>query len=288
MKYVVISPVRNEAKHFHRTIDSMIRQSIPPAEWIIVDDGSDDGTPQIAQEAARMHPWIKVVQRMDRGHRKSGAGVVEAFYEGFNQLAHKDWNLLIKLDGDLEFAADFFERLSDAFEADDKLGVAGGEVVHFEDEELVIESKGDPDFHVRGAVKAYSRTCWDGIGGLVSLTGWDTLDEVKAIQLGWKTRRVSGLNLIHLKPTGAADGTWKNAYKNGKGSFISGYHPLFILLRACRSALAARSVVVPMGLIAGYFGSYLSKVRRVDDKELVSFLRAQQLRRMLGMSSMWK
>lgn len=287
MKYAVISPVRNEGKHLQQTVDSMIQQTIPPVEWILVDDGSSDNTLEIIEEAARCKPWIRLVSRTDRGSRKSGAGVVEAFYDGFRELSSEDWESIVKLDGDLAFPPNYFERALQSLAADPKLGIVGGDICHYESDELVLESKNDPEFHVRGATKIYRRECWNEIGGLVSLTGWDTLDEVKANMLGWKTGRIPELQLIHLKPTGAADGAYRNGFKNGRGSFICGYHPLFLLARCAKRLLGVSPFVESTGLFAGFFSSYFTGVERVKDKELMRFMRKQQLRRMAGLPSLW-
>lgn len=287
-RLVVVSPVRNEGKNLSRTIKSVTEQRLKPQRWIIVDDGSSDETARIAQEAADAFDWIELLRRPDRGARKSGAGVMEAFYDGYRQVKDLDWEILAKLDGDLEFTDDFFHLIAEAFGSDPKLGIAGGDIYHYNGSEAVIESRDDPAFHVRGATKFYRRECWTAMGGLVEATGWDTLDEVKAVMLGWKTYRIPKARVLHLRPTGGADGGWKNAFKNGRGSYISGYHPLYMLSK-CVKRIAHRPVLVQsLGLCAGFFSSYFTNVQRVADSELIRYLRKQQIRRLFGLSSIWR
>lgn len=287
MNYIVITPVRNEAKHLARTITSMLAQTIPPMEWIIVDDGSTDGTTELIQTATGKAPWIRLVNRPNRGFRKPGAGVVEAFYDGYDQLRCANWDLVVKMDGDLEFDGRYFERLLTVFEAEPQLGISGGDIFHYQGEQLVIESKADPAFHVRGANKAYRRACWEQMGGLFRVTGWDTLDEVKATMLGWRTRRIDTLRMLHLKPTGSADGTWKNAFKNGRGSYICGYHPLFLLARSSRRLGGWPPLVESAGLLAGYVSGVILRKTRVDDPHLIRYVRQQQLRKLMLRPSIW-
>ncbi|HZV34699.1 MAG TPA: glycosyltransferase family A protein, partial [Verrucomicrobiae bacterium] len=109
-RYIIIAPVRNEEAHLRETIESVASQTVRPVLWIIVDDGSSDRTAQIADEAARAHGWIKVVHRADRGFRRQGGGVMEAFYDGYKLIGDESWDFLIKLDGDLSFAPDYFEK----------------------------------------------------------------------------------------------------------------------------------------------------------------------------------
>ena len=283
----VISPVRNEAAFLKKTIDSMVRQSLRPMLWVIVDDGSTDNTKQLAENAAGAHSWIKVLARPDRGFRKSGSGVMEAFYAGLSIVGDREWDILVKLDGDLEFDSEAFATICRALETDSRLGIAGGDIYHFQSGERVIESKDDPAFHVRGATKFYKRSCWKEMDGIPAVTGWDTLDEVKANMLNWKSARIAEAQFLHLRPTGAADGGWKNAFKNGRGSYISGYHPLYMIAKSVRRLMSPPIFVQSAGLLAGFFSAYCCKVAQINDRSLIRYLRKQQIRRLLGLPSVW-
>src|SRR3978361_1368676 len=85
-RYLLVSPCRDEAKYLRRTLDSVAAQSVPPALWVIVDDGSADETPAILADYARRLPYLRVVQRKDRGGRQVGPGVIEAFYGGLETV----------------------------------------------------------------------------------------------------------------------------------------------------------------------------------------------------------
>src|SRR2546429_1778835 len=106
--YVVVTPVRNEQEYLPLTIRSMAAQTTRPSHWIIVNDGSTDRTGPIAEAAAVLNPWIRVVNRADRGFRKAGAGVIDAFYEGYRLGEKEAWDYLVKLEGGLSFASDYF------------------------------------------------------------------------------------------------------------------------------------------------------------------------------------
>lgn len=285
--YIVVSPVRNEAKHLALTIDSMLAQTIRPAFWVIVNDGSKDETGQIAEAAAKANPWIKVVSRPDRGFRKAGGGVVEAFYAGYRLIEDQARDYLVKLDGDLSFSPDYFEKCFARFEEDEHLGIAGGTICRVADGVAEPEAKADPKFHVRGATKIYRSACWDGIGGLISAPGWDTLDEIKANMLGWATRTLPDLQVIHHRPTGAAYGTWNDRVKAGLANYISGYHPLFMLLKCVKRTAERPYLVGGLALLYGFAKGYLKRTGQVEDKALIRYLRQQQMNRLLGRKSLW-
>jgi poly-beta-1,6-N-acetyl-D-glucosamine synthase len=284
--YVVITPVRNEARFIANTIASMVAQTIRPVQWVIVDDGSSDGTPEIVDAAAREHRWITGVRRSDRGFRKSGGGVVEAFYDGYQKLASSSWEFIVKLDGDLTFAPDYFETCIARFRENDKLGIGGGTILVRENDKVRVDSPGDPPFHVRGATKIYRRACWEQISPLVQAPGWDTIDEVRANMRGWHTLTFRGANLLQQRATGAEDGQWCNWYKNGVANYVTGYHPLFMLAKCIKRTFGS-APLAGVALGAGFCAGYLKGLPQVNDVEAVRYLRGQQLLRLLSRESIY-
>lgn len=286
-KYIVITPARDEEHNIRHTIASMVAQSWRPEMWVIVDDGSTDGTAKVIAAAADEHPWIRVVHRSNRGFRKQGGGVVQAFYEGYGLVSDRNWDFLVKFDADLSFQPDYFERALGKFGEDPKLGIGGGLICHLSGHALAAESPGDPAFHVRGATKIYRAACWHGIGGLLAAPGWDTIDELKANMLGWTTRSFRDIPLHHHRYTGSADGVWKNQVKFGLANYIAGYHPLFMaakcLKRTCQRPVLLGAVGLWWGFCRGYFGP----VRPVEDPGLIRYVRQQQLNKLLLRPSLW-
>jgi hypothetical protein len=143
-------------------------------------------------------------------------------------------------------------------------------------------------FHVRGATKIYRRECWEDIGRLISAPVWDTLDEIKANMMGWETGTFQELRVNHHRFTGAADGSWRDAVKNGLSDFICGYHPLWMFTK-CLTRLGRKPFLIgSLGHFFGFVKGYLKNVPRVDDAALIRYLRRQQLRRLLLRSSIWQ
>jgi poly-beta-1,6-N-acetyl-D-glucosamine synthase len=285
-RYVVITPVRDEEKFIEATIESVLRQTVLPVEWVIVDDGSTDQTGAIIGGYAAQYPWIRAVHRANRGFRKSGGGVMEAFYDGYRVLRCDNWQFIVKLDGDLSFDPAYFEKCFDHFCKDPELGIGGGEIQHNINGSLKLEET--PRFHVRGATKIYKRACWEAIGGLWPAPGWDTIDDVRANMLGWKTFSFSDLHLLHHRFTGSAEGLLQDRVKHGKVCYVSGYHPLFILV-SCFYRIAQKPYLIgSAGVLYGYLKAYLSHAPRVEDPAYVAYIHAQQLRRLFGMHTIWK
>jgi biofilm PGA synthesis N-glycosyltransferase PgaC len=284
--FVVITPVRDEEAHIAETIQCMVQQTVRPAEWVIVNDGSTDRTGEIIDSFTREHTWIRGYHRKNRGFRKSGGGVVEAFDDGYKALNLKKWDFVVKFDGDLSFEPEYFAKCFRHFEEDDRLGVGGGVIYHVQDGVKQLESQ--PVFHVRGATKIYRRACWDGIGGFWPAPGWDTLDEVKANMLGWKTRSFPELHLIHHRVTGMADGLWGGIVKNGRADYISGYHPLFMVAKCMVRLLKKPLFMGSAALAYGFLAAYFKGTPQVDDPALIRYLRREQMSRLWGRETIWR
>ena len=284
--YVVISPVRDEGVYLRFTVESMLAQTIRPVEWIIVNDGSTDNTAAIIDEYASQHPWIRAVHRDNRGFRKAGGGVVEAFNDGYRALSTDNWQFIVKMDGDLTFQPDYFEKCLNNFHRDPRLGIGGGVICYIENSVKRIEFC--PEFHVRGATKIYRRACWEAIGGFWPAPGWDTMDEVKANMLGWGTRSFPSLHLQHHRYTGTAEGIWAGMVKNGRANYVCGYHPLFMLVK-CFLRLPRRPYFIgSAGLLYGFLSGYLKQIPQVNDVQTIGFLRRQQLGRLWGRETIWR
>ena len=112
--------MRDEADHFERMVGSIVAQTHRPAEWVIVDDGSSDGTRLLARELAQTHDWIIAIDSGLDGDRARGGRVVRAFERGRLLLPHGH-DFVVKLDGDITLPPDYFERVAETFERDERV-----------------------------------------------------------------------------------------------------------------------------------------------------------------------
>jgi len=287
INYIIITPVRDEAQYIEKTIQSVTSQTVPPSQWFIVDDGSTDGTSELLDTHAAQTSWIHAIHMDNRGYRAPGGGVIDAFYAGYSLLQDGQWDFIVKLDGDLSFAPNYFEQCFEIFEAEPALGIGGGTICQLENGQLKLDSVGDPPFHVRGATKIYRSACWEEIRPLERAPGWDTVDEVKANMYGWNTRTFANLTLIQHKPTGGVDGEWRNWLKNGRANYFTGYHPLFMIAKCIKRTFCNPPLLGSIALWTGYCSGYLRRIPQVPDKNVIRYLRRQQMRRLLMRPSIY-
>ena len=276
-RYCVISPVRDEAKFARRTLDSVAAQSVRPALWVVVDDGSTDETPAILAEYAAKHPWIKVVRRDDRGRRKVGAGVVEAFYAGYETIDPGAYDYLCKLDLDLVLPPRYFEALMRRMEENPRLGTCSGKPYMELNGRLVSEKCGDEN--AIGASKFYRTACFREIGGFVRYVMWDGIDGHRCRMLGWVAESWDepDLRFVHLRPMGTSEKNWwTGRARHGIGQYYMGTHPVYMLVSAAYRATRPPLVMGGVAMLWGYLKSLFGRGERYEDPEFRRFLRRFQ------------
>lgn len=278
MKFVIITPVRNEERYVATTIKCMIAQTLLPIEWIIVDDGSTDNTQKIIKNSIGKNSFIKYLYRSDRGYRKPGQGVVETFYEGFQNITYKDYEIIAKFDADLDFPPNFLEKISDAFVKNPELGITGGTRYESSGKNSCLHKVIVPRGFVGGPYKFYRRKCFEDINGLVSRAGWDGVDTIKANMLGWQTGELEDLKIIHLKPTGFAkgEGLANSCLKDGDINYYMGGYIWYFFLRVIGRSLQARNGKIGYYMLKGYFKSWSLGIKRESD-EFRTYLKKVQL-----------
>ncbi len=263
-----------------RTLDSVIAQSIPPARWVIVDDGSTDETPQILAEYAARHSFIQVVTKPDRGHRAVGPGVIEAFYYGLDQVRMEDYPYLCKLDLDLDLPPRYFEILMTRMEDNPRIGSCSGKPWFRSASGTWISEKCGDEMSV-GMTKFYRRTCFDQIGGFVREVMWDAIDCHKSRQMGWivVSWNDDELRFEHLRPMGSSQkSVFTGRRRHGFGQYYMGSDPAYFIATGIYRMAHPPYVLGGLATLQGYIGAWLRRDKQHEDAELRRFIRSYQRR----------
>jgi biofilm PGA synthesis N-glycosyltransferase PgaC len=265
-----------------QTLDSVIAQSVRPAKWVIVDDGSSDDTPKILAEYASKHDWIQIVTRSDRGHRAVGPGVIDAFYSGYSAINPDDYDYVCKLDLDLRMPPRYFEILIDRMAADPRIATCSGKAYVEQHGRVVYERHGDENSI--GAAKFYRMSCFRAIGGFVREVGWDGIDGHQCRMKGWIAISWDEpeLRFIHLRPMGASDkGIYTGRFRQGYGQYYMGTRFLFMLASAVFRMNQKPYVLGQLVVLWGWVWSALQRKPRYDNPEFRAFLHHYQGRALL-------
>ncbi len=282
-RLLVVTPARNEAEHLLAVILAMVNQTVLPDEWRIVDDGSTDTTRDIVVRAAAEHSWIHLSELRggeDHGIDKLAAGrPPRAFAAGVHD-ATVNWDFVAKVDADVELPPMYFATLLERMLANERLGMAGGILVepdaNGKDRVIAV-----PRQHVPGALSIYRRSCFEQIGGVREILGWDTIDETLARMRGFQTRSYTDIVARHRRQTGAVAGVVRGRSRHGVVAWIAHYPLYFVLLRAAKLSLLRPRGVLGAAFVWGYLWAAARRVPRVTDEGFRSHVRREIRQRVM-------
>ena len=280
-RYVLVTPARNEAAFIELTLRSMVAQTLLPLKWVIVSDGSTDGTDEIVRRYAADHPWIELVRMPERRERHF-AGKVHAFNAGYERVKALDYQAIGSMDADISFDADYFAFLMDKLSANGELGLVG---TPFRDESM-YDYRFVSIEHVSGACQLFRRACFEEIGGYVPMKsgGVDHVAVITARMKGWRTRTFTERICEHHRKIGSAQhGKLKSRYRDGALDYALGGHPLWEIFRTTYQMTKRPYILGGLSLFAGYLSAAVRREGRPVSAELVAFRRAEQMRRLRSM-----
>jgi glycosyltransferase involved in cell wall biosynthesis len=278
LRYVLITPSRNEARFIEKTLCSVVHQTVVPLKWVIVNDGSTDTTAEIVAGYAARYSWIESVNLPVRNERHFAAKV-HAFNAGLERVTQLKFDILGNLDADVSLDADLFEFLLSKFSQDERLGVAGTIFRESDGYSSAVDSF-EGQMHVAGACQLFRRECFEQIGGYVPnrLGGIDWIAVATARMTGWKTRSFREKSYIHHRILGTAGrGLIASSFAYGRKDYILGGHPLWQLLRCIYRMTRRPYVLGGLALLGGYLTALLSRADRPVSRELMRFHRHEQM-----------
>ncbi|MGO8837354.1 MAG: glycosyltransferase [Limisphaerales bacterium] len=280
----MITPARDESAYIRKTIESIVGQTVLPLKWVIVSDGSTDGTDEIVKEYAARHQWIELLRMPERKERHFG-GKVAAFDAGHARVRHLEFEVIGNLDGDTSFGRDYIEYLLAKFAQNPRLGVAGTNYVEEAwDDSLKHDYRFANIEDVTGQCQLFRRQCFEAIGGYKPSRhgGVDLIATISARMHGWQTRVFTDRILMHHRQQGTAQfHKFTVEFSNGRKDYMFGSHPLWEISRATYR-LTKKPVVLGASLLfIGYFWAMLTATGKIVSPEFVAFRRKEQMRRLI-------
>ena len=280
LEYVLITPARNEAAFIEKTIQSVIAQTVLPKRWVIVSDGSTDGTDENVRKYQDGREWLELVRLPERQERHFAAKV-QAFNAGYERVKDLSFEVIGNIDADVSFGEDFLAYLLAQFEAMPELGVAGthyieGDFHSYRDSYINVH-------HVNGQCQLFRRACFEDIGGYVPIKGGgiDWVAVTTARMKGWKTYSFGDRVFYHHRKMGTAGSNeLMSRFNYGKKDYFLGGHPLWQLFRGTFQMTKKPYLVGGLALLLGYFWCWITRFERPISPELMRFHRKEQLDRL--------
>ncbi len=278
MNFYIIIPAHNEEHSIGLTLDSLVNQTHLPKKVIVVNDNSTDKTQDIVEAFAKKYTWISLMNSKSSNEHIPGSKIINAFYKGFETL-DDTYDVICKFDADLIFPPNYLEQLTHHFNNNEKLGMAAGFCYIEKNNEWVLENLTNKD-HIRGALKAYRKSCFTDIGKLKPSMGWDTVDELLAQFYGWTILTDENLKVKHLKPTGISYNK-ASKYLQGEAMYKMRYGFLITFISALKLAYKKRSFILFKNYLAGYFKAKKQKMDYLVSKKEGKFIRDLRWKGML-------
>lgn len=278
-RYVIITPARNEAQFIELTLKSVAAQTIQPQKWVIVSDGSTDGTDEIVRRYAADNPWIQLLRMPERAERHF-AGKAYAFDAGYAEVKNLNPEIIVNLDGDVSIEPDHFQVLLSKLTEDPELGVWGAA---FREGSRQYNYRFSNIENVWGGCQVFRKECYEAIGGYVPVKGGsiDHIAVVSARMKGWKTRTFTDRVCIHHRVMGTAQqSALKARFKMGVKDYSVGNHPVWELSRMLYQMKNPPIVIGGIVLGAGYLWSMLRQAEMPVSREVVAFTRREQIQRL--------
>jgi biofilm PGA synthesis N-glycosyltransferase PgaC len=278
--YVLITPARNEAQFIEQTIKSVVTQTVQPLRWVIVSDGSTDGTDELVSKYAAVYPWIELVRMPERRERHF-AGKAQAFMAGVARVKGLEYAIIGSLDADISFEEDYFSFLLHELAEDPKLGLVG--TPFQENSKQVYDYRLVSIEHVSGACQLFRRECFEEIGGYPPIEAGciDHIAVITARMRGWKTRTFTNKVCLHHRAMGTAQhGMLMARFRNGAKDYAVGNHPVWELFRTVYQMTKPPFLIGGLMLLCGYLWAVIRQVGRPVSPELVKFYRREQMMRL--------
>jgi len=277
--YVLVTAAKNEEDYIEKTIQSVISQTILPKKWIIVSDGSTDGTDEIVNHYMAKYNFMRLI-RLENSRERNFGSKVFALIRGIEQLKGIDYEYIGVLDADISFGKKYYEDVLSEFQEYSKLGIAGGILfdVFNGKYKKVMSSK----WHVSGGIQLFRKHCYEDIGGLIPLEkgGEDSIAVIMARMKGWKIKKINNIRVIHHRPQGSAKGYIVGArFRLGILDFSLGYHPIYSIVKFIYRIKEKPFFLSSLSRLSGYFFAYIQGESRDLPEEVIKYLRKEQMHR---------
>lgn len=276
--HLVVTPSRDEEEFLPSLISSMCDQTILPTSWIIVDDNSTDSSREIIHGAMKKHDWIDYIRIDNESQRRRGSHIANLMNIGLSE-SNIDWVFFSKIDADMVLPSDYFEKIFSQFSENPSLGIASGACHIFKGGKKYFENVSID--HTRGGLKTYKKSCFNEIGGVREVDGWDGIDNTMAQMNGWETRNFPSISVEHRRITGSYSGIVRGCFESGKFAYSMRYFFPFIIARSAHRCFSKPLFIGGISMLAGYFFALFSRSPPAAEKQVIGFLRKKQIHRML-------
>lgn len=280
--YLLITTAYNEEPFIEGLVRSVVSQTVLPTLWIIVDDGSTDGTREELEQHAAPHSFIILLER-PMTTKLGYLSKVESLNLALDHAGEYTVDFVGILDADVSLGPRYFEEVLRRFAASPELGLAGGSI--FEKNGHGYRRHRVNRNSVSGAVQFYRAEVISHVTPFRPFEhgGEDAACEILTRAAGWRTQTFRDLRVYHHKPVGLGSRRTHigKRFRKGMMFYDLGYDPIFLFARVTGRVWERPMLIGSLIEASGYLYRLLKGERPVLDRKAVRFLRDEQRRRLL-------
>lgn len=284
-KYILITPAKDEERNLPAVAEAVIRQTILPATWIIVDDGSTDDTPEIIKQLENRYEWIKSVHlpshpRDITFHLSYVQKIGFEYAIQFCEINNIHFDSIGLLDADTVIEESYFEQLIAQLDINPRLGIASGHITDRKNNEFDWDDikNNNPDSAIpRGSGRLWRKECFIETGGYVIEPSPDSISSAKAILRGWDIAQFGHVRAVQLRETSSAEGLWNGYRIGGTTAYYFNKHPLIVLLNSF-VYFTKQPHYIGLAYLHGYLLEWLKKSPKINDPEIQDYFRNKRIK----------
>jgi len=282
--YVLTTPALDERDRLPGLLEDLEAQTPLPSVWLVVDDGSTDGTWEWLEEQASTRDWMEVRRSPEASDEYLGGHIARIKRWGLEQALDcargrgEEPFAAGVVDADLRLPKEHYSRLLELLGSEQRMGVVSS-IIRAEGEDATKEAFQRTDLP-RGGTQTFRVQCLEDIGGIPPYPGFDGAGNVKAKLAGWNTRLLTDLVASHARPTATRFGVGPGYKRKGHYAWFLGLHPIVVVGRS-----AAFTLKTPHAggfwFLTGWLGAALSRQERCPDPEIRNYYGKERLREYL-------
>jgi len=291
--YNLITPVKNEENYLPNLVQNVINQTHLPKVWVIIDDGSNDKTPEILNKLTRRYDWIhsyRFREKNKRNFRKHFAKVIRNGFEKSLKLCD-DVKYLAKVDADARFHDDTFRKLIKKMDGNKKLAIASPRFMTLKksvnveclknpkiilnNKNILIKSDKKRESEPTDVLRIYRKEFLEEINGFPITDASSEIVNAKAVMGGYDVSFIDDVWCYLTREIGTTlDSDYKRGKLHGYRFYIKHYHPLMLSARLVWSLY--ENPFRFMGEVVGYLESFINQKERFADSDIIEYYKKER------------
>lgn len=283
INYILVTPAKDEESNLRALIDSIAAQICRPLIWVIVDDASEDGTPEIIKIALAQYPWIHSL-RLNKKHgydlgEQYSSVCIKGFEYAFDYCKQNDlqYEFIALSDADMLYPVDYFASCIEFLQHNKDFGIVSGKILIKNNEGKIREEKRIQlgYGHPRGSGRVWRKETFESTGGYFLTKSPDSVSNVMAILRGWKIAQLNDIKCFQTRDMGGKSSLWNGYFQLGERAHYLNSNPLSVPNSMIVELFVFRgkyAVVRSMAFLFGFLKAWITREEQINNSEIRNYM----------------